>query len=224
MRLWGRRVTRLSIQLNHPSAQPSISTPSIPLFIYSSSHLSILAHGQRAMSLCGPDNLDQFPLQFISQPTTHLVKQHQASQGRATQPSKPLPTNHIPFFLLKPQIFCLLRFEVSVKHWTKATFPLSFTVISNTTQQSWFISNVLTLLCLCVLLSSYISIRSSLCCLSRFSFFFSPSLPPSCHGSSVFCCCLVWSDFAQTRLALGKVRSPESVLCSPQVAGTMNTL
>lgn len=45
------------------------------LFIYSSSHLSILTHGQRAMSSCGPDNLDQFPLQFISRPTTHLVKQ-----------------------------------------------------------------------------------------------------------------------------------------------------
>lgn len=57
-----------------------------------------------------------------------------------------------------------------------------------------------------------------------------PLIPPrlslllSCHGSSVFCCCLVWSDFAQTRLALGKVRSPESLLRSPQVAGTMNTL
>lgn len=50
------------------------------------------------------------------------------------------------------------------------------------------------------------------------------SLLPFCHSSSVFCCCLVWSDFAQTRLALGKVRSPESLLRSPQVASTMNTL
>lgn len=96
--LWGWWVSGLSIQLNHPSAQPSISPLSISLSIYSSSHLSILARGQRAMSLCGPDNLDQFPLQFISQPTTHLVKQHQASQGRATHPSKPLSTNHILFF------------------------------------------------------------------------------------------------------------------------------
>ena len=180
------------------------------------------------MSLCGPDNLDQFPLQFISQPTTHLVKQHQASQGRATHPSKPLPTNHILFFFLPEP----LSFEVSVL----ATFPPSFTVNSDTTQPPLF--NIL--LCLyflslasipirrppppATLLSLSLSLSLSLCRLLSFSFFLSPILPPSCHGSSVFCCCLVWSDFAQTRLALGKVRSPESALRSPQVAGTMNTL
>lgn len=109
-------VTGLSIQLNYPSAQPSIFPLSISLFIYSSSHLSILACGQRAMSLCGPDNLDQFPLQFISQPTTHLVKQHQASQGRATHPSKPLSTNHILFFSSSSPrsfVFCVLKFQFS---------------------------------------------------------------------------------------------------------------
>lgn len=172
------------------------------------------------MSLCGPDNLDQFPLQFISQPTTHLVKQHQASQGRATHPSKPLPTNHILFFFLPEP----LSFEVSAL----ATFPPSFTVNSDTTQPPLF--NIL--LCLYFLSSASIPIRRpphpslslSLFCLLSFSFFLSPFLPPSCHGSSVFCCCLVWSDFAQTRLALGRVRSPESALRSPQVAGTMNTL
>lgn len=112
----GCRVTGFSVHLNHPSAQPSIFLLSSPPFIYSSTHLSSLTHGQRAMSLCGPDNLDQFPLQFISQPTTHLVKQHQASQGRATHPSKPLPTNHSLFPPSCPQaldlfVFCVLKFQ-----------------------------------------------------------------------------------------------------------------
>lgn len=92
-----------SIHMNHSAAQPSLFLLSIPLFIYSSVHLSILACGQRAMSLCGPDNLDQFPLQFISQPITHLVKQHQAPQGGVTHPSKPLSNNHIQFFF-PPQV------------------------------------------------------------------------------------------------------------------------
>lgn len=87
-----------SIHMTHSAAQPSIFLLFIPLFLYSSVHLSILTCGQRAMSLCGPDNLDQFPLQFISRPITHLVKQHQAPQGRVTHPSKPLSNNHIQFF------------------------------------------------------------------------------------------------------------------------------
>lgn len=97
-----------SIHPNHSTARPSIFLLSIPLFIYSSVHLSIFACGQRAMSLCGPGNLDQFPLQFISQPITHLVKQHQAPQGRVTHPSKTLSNNHIQFFFLfspPPEIF-----------------------------------------------------------------------------------------------------------------------
>lgn len=108
-------------------------------------------------------------------------------------------------------------------------FPPSFTVNSDTTQPPLF--NIL--LCLYFLSSASIPIRLpppppfslSPSAASSLSLSFSlPFLPPSCHGSSVFCCCLVWSDFAQTRLALGKVRSPESALRSPQVAGTMNTL
>lgn len=123
----GWRVTGFSVHLNHPSAQPSIFLLSSPPFIYSSTHLSSLTHGQRAMSLCGPDNLDQFPLQFISQPTTHLVKQHQASQGRATHPSKPLPTNHSlpPPLSSSLRSFCLLCSEVSVLYNSNgASFPL----------------------------------------------------------------------------------------------------
>lgn len=126
------------------------------------------------MSLCGPDNLDQFPLQFISQPTTHLVKQHQASQGRATHPSKPLPTNHILFFFLPEP----LSFEVSAL----ATFPPSFTVNSDTTQPPLF--NIL--LCLYFLSSASIPIRRppppfslSLSLLPPLFLFLSLSLPPS---------------------------------------------
>lgn len=111
---------------------------------------------------------------FPSQ-TTHLVKQHQASQGRATHPSKPLPTNHILFFfLLQPQTFCLLCFEVSGQHWSNATFPPFFTVHSDATQPLLFTSNVR----LHFLLSSSISICTSLCCLPSFSFSLPPSLPP----------------------------------------------
>lgn len=154
---------------------PAINLPSF----YPSVHLliqpfTILARGQRAMSLCGPDNLDQFPLQFISQPTTHLVKQHQASQGSATHPSKLLPTNHILFF--PPQASDLFCFKVSIQYWSNATFPPFFTVNGHP-QQPLFTSNVLTLLRLCFLLSSSISIGSALFAGSPLSLSF--SLPPS---------------------------------------------
>lgn len=88
-------VVEVGIHKNHLSAQASVFDLSIPVFIYSSVLLSILICGQRAMSLCGPDNLGQFPLQFISHPITHLVKQHQAPQGRGIHLSKPLSNNHI---------------------------------------------------------------------------------------------------------------------------------
>lgn len=57
-----------------------------------------------------------------------------------------------------------------------------------------------------------------------FSFFFSfLSLSP--HSlSPKYSALVLCGDFAQTRLALGKVPSPESVLRSPRVVTTMNTL
>lgn len=101
-----------SLNPTEPSIWSAINLPFLSLFIYSSSHLSILACGQRAISLCGPDDLEQFPLQFISQPTTYLVKQHPASQGRATHPSKPLTANHMLLFSLL-KFFCLSKFQFS---------------------------------------------------------------------------------------------------------------
>lgn len=100
------------------------------------------------------------------------------------------------------------------------TFASSFSVKSDVTQPPLLACNILLHL-------NYFSIifHPSLSLLSLLSFSLSlSSLLLFCHSSSVFCCCLVWSDFAQTRLALGKVRSPESLLRSPQVASTMNTL
>lgn len=171
------------------------------------------------MSLCGPGNLHQFPLQFISQPTTHLVKQSQASQGGATHPSKPLTTNHTLLVSPPPSLrsFVLWSFTQVLKShdlcfllFCKAWCPSAAIVVA---------SNIL--LRLYFFPHHFPSVSPSLLSLLSFS---PSSLLLFCHSSSVCCCCLVWSDFAQTRLALGKVRSPESLLRSPQVASTMNTL
>lgn len=69
-RMSGGVMGNWSLNPTEASIWSAINLPSPSPFIYSSSRLSTLACGQRAMSLCGPDHLEQFPLQFISQPTT----------------------------------------------------------------------------------------------------------------------------------------------------------
>lgn len=50
-----------------------------------------------------------------------------------------------------------------------------------------------------------------------------PSISPL-SLSPKYAALVLCGDFTQTRLALGKVPSPESALCSPRVVATMNTL
>lgn len=129
-------------------------------------------------------------------------------------PLLPITSCFLFFFTLREsQIFCLLKFQLSTA--VMQAFLLSLLESLTPLIRHYFPLMSFPIFIFCYHFP-FLSLALSLSLLL--------SLLLSCHGSSVFSSCLVWCDFAQTRLALGKVRSPESLLRSPQVAGTMNTL